>query len=305
MHITLRCNRKCAWCYQIHDEFYDCHAGDMQVDAFERILFSLKNYSRLRPHIHLFGGEPLCHPDFAEFIRIAKIYNFSPTITTNGDYLDKYLGAIENSSISQINISLNRRFHISLEETYNSLVPAVIFLRKQCRKIINFSFNLNPNEYYMLEDVVVFFNKIFKKGLVSTFTCQHYMLNNIKPGMRMETRIDPHIIKLQLQRLKNAKLNFKLLALPNILLADLDRYYSSDFSFRNKCFVPWAGLSIYPDLEVTMGGGVLSCNKTIGNLNSESIKEIWHAYALRKFRRHLLDYGLEEKCNRCCQKLYY
>ena len=104
VNITLSCNRKCSWCYETHDEFYGSLTVHMPVDMFKKILCSFKYF---KPHIHLYGGEPLYHPRFPIFLEYCKIHGYKPTLTTNGDYLDKYSKVIMQSSVSQLNISLN------------------------------------------------------------------------------------------------------------------------------------------------------------------------------------------------------
>lgn len=306
IHITLKCNRYCSWCYQRQDLFYKQYLYDMSIEAFDKILSSLKHYIFFpKPHIHLFGGEPLLHPEFPEFLKICKKYNYSPTITTNGEYLNRYIDVIKNSSIAQLNISLNGTLSNSLEANYKSLMPFIEFLTRRRNKIVNLNFALTPYDYHLFEDTVLFFNKRFRKGVINTFTCQHYMFENNHSIIDKVKKMNLEIIIMQIRRLKKINLNFKLLFLPNIAIEDLEKYYYSDYPFRNKCYLPWAGLSIYPDLAVTMGGGVFCCNKIVGNLNTESLQEVWKGNKINRLRSDLLNYGLNKQCNRCCQKLYY
>lgn len=302
LHITLKCNRNCAWCYQKQDSFYRQHSGDMRLEAFEKILAEAKPGFFLRTHIHLFGGEPLTHPEFPVFLKICKKYNYSPTITTNGDYLREYMEIIKSSTISQLNISLNRPGYDSLEKTYEGLLKCIALLAKE--KVINLNFALTPGDYHLLEQVTLFFSSKFKKGAINSFTCQHFFSRNGPSGGKIKG-INVYLLEEQIKKLQKEKINFKLLFLPHIGLKDLRKYYYSEFSFRNKCYIPWLGLNIYPDLTVTAGGGVLGCNRILGDLNVTSIREIWRGEKLGSFRDSLLSQGLESRCNRCCHKLYY
>ncbi|MFA4989434.1 MAG: radical SAM protein [Candidatus Omnitrophota bacterium] len=302
LHITLKCNRNCSWCYQKQDFFYQRHSGDMQPEAFERIISGLKRRFFLRAHIHLFGGEPLSHPQFPEFLKICGKYNYAPTITTNGDYLKQYLGLIKSSSISQLNISLNRPSYPSLEEIYEPLVTSINSLTGG--KIINLNFALTPGDYHLLEKVALFFSKKFKKGVVNSFTWQHF-IPQAQPFSAKNEAINVSILAEQIKKLQREKINFKLFSLPHIALKDLRKYYHSAYRFRNKCYVPWFGLNIYPDLSVTPGAGILACNKILGNLNRESLQEVWGGKTMAAFRNSLLYRGPGTECNRCCHKLYY
>lgn len=75
--------------------------------------------------------------------------------------------------------------------------------------------------------------------------------------------------------------------------------------FQNNCNIPWLGLNILPNLEVTPGGGVLGCNQVVGNLKKESLKEIWNNSSMKKFRKDIIRDGLPALCFRCCHRQYY
>lgn len=302
IHITLRCNRNCYWCYQKNDDFCSRNSGDMPMADFEKIIGSFKDSFFIKPHIHLFGGEPLLHNEFEEILQACARYNISPTLTTNGDYLEERVDLIRKSTISQLNISVNANSNGLADEGYSTLISAIKFLKNKTRKVINLNFALNPDDYHKLEDTALFLNSNFSKREINTFTCQHFMFNG--KGIDAE-KMNSDIIVEQVKGLKKAKLNFKLLFLPSIALEDIDKYYRSRHAFKHECFVPWAGLSIYPDLTVTMGGGVLWCNKIVGDLRFNSIREIWRGAKLSEFRLDLLRQGLPGQCGRCCQKLYY
>lgn len=306
IHITLKCNRDCFGCYQKREAFYLQDCPDLSLNDFEGILASFKQRLFYKPHIHLFGGEPLLHPEFPGFLDICQKYSYAPTLTTNGDYLNTYAEILKRSSIAQLNVSLSKPPNdLSNSETADATLKPIEFLTEKPKKIINLNFTLRPDNYHLLIDTVLFFNRKFKKGRIDTFTCQHFM-SGMKPlNIKERKTINVSTVIKQIRELEKIRLNFKLLFLPHIRLKDIYRYYYSGDKFLNRCYVPWAGLSIYPNLTVTMGGGVLGCNKVAGHLGSESILKIWHSEKLNNFRNHLLDHGLEEICNRCCHKLYY
>lgn len=274
----------------------------MRPDEFERIL--RYRFFCFKPHIHLFGGEPLLHPEFPEFLTISRQYHYRPSLTTNGDYLEKYTGIINNSSVGQINISVNVSGKKPFYAGCRSLIKSIRLLA--AKKIVNLNFAITIEGYDKLEEVVMVFNKAFGKGVIGNFTCQHFMWDSVRADIGKAIRkIDSTVINYQVKRLKRSKLNFPLSFLPDIAVSDIEKYYNSQYSFRNRCFLPWAGLSIYPDLSVAMGGGVLGCNTIVGDLRRQSLKSVWGSESLQKERRYFHCYGLKEQCNRCCQKFYY
>lgn len=301
IHITLSCNKKCSWCYENYDEFYKSFTIHMSIDMFKKILC---NFGYFKPHIHLYGGEPLFHPEFSLFLKYCKAYGYRPTLTTNGDYLNRYSDIIIQSSLSQLNISLNGL--IDSQGNFNSEFQQIIkdFMKaNKGRKIINFNYVIEPETHKYIEEIILFLNNSLKEKTFSYFVLQHLNLH-------LEDNIpsdDFNFIELAnlLNRIKKMKLKFKLLFLPNIKIDDLAVYYKTEYTFKNKCYVPWLGLSIYPDLTVTGGGGIFACNEILGNLKRVSIMDIWKGAKLKNFCSRLIKEGLPEICNRCCHKIYY
>lgn len=301
-HITLSCDQKCNWCYQAQDQFYSLHNRNMQADVFRRILSSFRFF---KPHVHIYGGEPLLHPDFPLFLEYCRLEGYRPTLTTNGNRLNRYSADIMKSSLSQLNISLN-----GLIGPQGSLRgdPGRGLMRfldiNRGKKKINLNYVVDPDSCDYLEDVALYFNRTCKRGSFSNFVIQHFMAS----GSRDEERgmsLDVKKLAAVLGRLKKMNLKFRIISLPDIRIADLSNYYDFKYAFGDKCYVPWLGLSIYPDSAVTPGSGVLGCNFVLGNLNRSSLRQIWRGEKFRSFRRGLLRNRLPGICNRCCHKLYY
>lgn len=301
IHITLTCNRKCNWCYQQQDTFYNPTEMNMPVGAFKAILRTFKYF---KPHIHLYGGEPLLHQEFPLFLEIVGLCGYEPTLTTNGDYLDKYSRIIIQSSLSQLNLSLNGiiDYRGNFNQHLHKNIKDFLNLNKG-RKIINLNLVINKETFDYLEDLVLYLNKDYKKGDFVFLVLQHL---NFQTGIDVNRPVFD-LVKLatKLANIKKMKLKFKLLFMPDIKLRDLSVYYESEHVFKNTCYVPWLGLSIYPDLSVTPGGGIFGCNYNLGNLAQGSIMDIWRGEELRDFRLKLIKKGLPRACNRCCHKRYY
>jgi len=272
----------------------------MPAIAFERILRSFRYF---KPHIHIYGGEPLLHPEFPLFLEYSKNYGYRPTLTTNGDYLDKYSEVIMQSSLSQLNISLNGiieqsgNFNQNLQGTIKDFLD-----QNKGRKIINFNYVIEPEGYQYIEELVLYLNNNYKQKEFYCLALQHF---NLGPNDIVREKIGPSELFKLLIRIKRMKLKFKLLFLPDLKISDFKKYYETNHTFKNKCYVPWLGLNIYPDLTVTAGGGIFTCNYILGNLAQDSIIDIWRGSRLRDFCSRLIKEGLPHTCNRCCHKLYY
>jgi MoaA/NifB/PqqE/SkfB family radical SAM enzyme len=270
----------------------------MELSMFKTIL---QGFRYFKPHIHLYGGEPLYHSRFPEFLRSSQDYGYSPTLTTNGDYLEEYSDVILKSSVSQLNISVNGLVDNIGNLDFNFGKKIKYFIRQnQRKKIINLNCMLDPDNPENLFDTVLYLNNNFKRGDFKYFVVQHFMFNKVSEKM-----FDSRKIADKLMEIKKLNLNFKLIYLPNIKITDIDNYYNSNYAFRNKCYIPWFGVCVYPDLNVTAGAGVFGCNSVLGNLSRVSILEIWRGGQFNNLRIRILKEGLPVICNRCCHKFYY
>lgn len=96
IEITNICNLNCSFCAKNHrkPEF-------MSLENFKIILKKIKNYTKYL-YLHVMG-EPLCHPEINQFIKLAVNQGFKVNITTNGTLIDN----LKEDSIRQLNISLH------------------------------------------------------------------------------------------------------------------------------------------------------------------------------------------------------
>ncbi|MEW6585572.1 MAG: radical SAM protein, partial [Nitrospirota bacterium] len=96
-HITERCNRRCAHCYQegaASDElqFHDLLKVIEQFkDLLSRFNFSVTRHSSARGQINITGGEPFIREDFLDLLEVFHSNRdlFSFAIFTNGSYIDE------------------------------------------------------------------------------------------------------------------------------------------------------------------------------------------------------------------------
>ena len=70
----------------------------------------------------------------------------------------------------------------------------------------------------------------------------------------------------------------------------------TEFSDKTICLTPWQQLFIEINGEVK---NYCHCNYIVGNLNNNSIKDIWNGEMLIKLRRDILNYDYHS-CNVIC-----
>ena len=100
VEISNLCNLKCSFCPGTKRP-----GRRMSVAEFSALM------PKLRPHtdylyFHLMG-EPLCHPDLAEFLTLAGSHGFRVILTTNGTLLPKMQWLLNAPALHKVNISLH------------------------------------------------------------------------------------------------------------------------------------------------------------------------------------------------------
>ncbi len=99
VEISNLCNLSCAFCPGTKRK-----AGRMTARQFESLLPKLRPYTKYL-YFHLMG-EPLCHPELEEFLRLAG--DFKVILTTNGTLLQKQQKILLDApNLHKINISLH------------------------------------------------------------------------------------------------------------------------------------------------------------------------------------------------------
>lgn len=98
IEITNICNMNCSFCppHKRNNEY-------MSIEKFKMILGQIKPYTKYI-YLHV-KGEPMLHPNFDEFVKLAFDEGFFVNITTNGTLLKDHLESTKY--IRQLNISLH------------------------------------------------------------------------------------------------------------------------------------------------------------------------------------------------------
>ena len=100
LEITNRCNLACSFCHQTARE-----ARSLTPEEFEFLTDRLRGKTDLL-FLHLMG-EPLLHPDLADFIRSAAEKGFRPAVTTNGTLLRSEGAKLLDTPLNRVSISLH------------------------------------------------------------------------------------------------------------------------------------------------------------------------------------------------------
>ena len=98
IEITNICNMNCPFCPP-----HNRKSEYMDLNDFEKVLNKIKPYTKYI-YLHV-KGEPMLHPQFDDFVKLAYDMGFFVNITTNGTLLKNHLSSTKY--IRQLNISLH------------------------------------------------------------------------------------------------------------------------------------------------------------------------------------------------------
>lgn len=101
IELTSKCNERCVHCYIPHK--YKLY--NIKPELYYGVLEQLSKMNVLT--VTLSGGEPMCHPQFKEFLKAAKNYDFYVNILSNLTLLDdETIQIIKDGNVSSIQVSL-------------------------------------------------------------------------------------------------------------------------------------------------------------------------------------------------------
>jgi radical SAM protein with 4Fe4S-binding SPASM domain len=101
IELTSRCNERCVHCYIPHE--------NKILDIDPRLYFDILEQCREMGvlGITLSGGEPMAHPNFIDFLRKAKEYDFSVNVLSNLTLLnDEIVEEMKANRLSSVQVSL-------------------------------------------------------------------------------------------------------------------------------------------------------------------------------------------------------
>ncbi len=99
LHITTRCNLKCAHCF-----LGDVEPLDLSVEQIARVMEEFDELQGLR--LLVSGGEPLLHPRFWELNELFEKFSFRTVILSNGTTL-AYPDTVKRLRAQEVQISLD------------------------------------------------------------------------------------------------------------------------------------------------------------------------------------------------------
>ena len=338
LFLTFKCNLRCHMCGQWGDsgcnKDYDKEklANEVKIDELITLLDQVKSY---KPHITLFGGEPLMYGDIEKLIPEINKRKLHCCIITNGVLLEKYAKLIVESGIDEVSLSIDGKGPIhdeirNVKGTFERIqkgVDALNALKAENKKklpIINIVCTISEKNYENLEEmtgvaeqmkahtlnfhhliftdnnVLARHNEVFKKYFgVESDDWKGFVHESMK-------NIDTEKLNKKIIEIKGKKYPFMVNFYPNFTATETARYYKeSDFvsdSYSGRCLSPWMTAYIYPD------GSVLPCHSLgykAGNIHEKPFIEIWNGDKFKGFRCRLKKDKKFPVCPRCTEMYRY
>ncbi|WP_333599577.1 radical SAM protein [Flavobacterium sp.] len=295
---------------------------NMPLELFEKIADQTQQYY---PNAKLGFAftEPLAYPHIVKAVEYASAKGLYTAITTNALLLPNKAEALVKAGLSEIFVSLD-----GLETTHNSIRGNEKSFQKALEGIAKlFSFEKHPKvsivsaiTEWSVENLKEFAD-YFKDLPLHEIGFMHTQFgepaiavaHNKIWGMTYpatESNLDevnlnnmdlPKLLE-QIQQIKAEKYPFRVYFSPEIHdLPSLETYYHhSEVILGKRCEAVYSSIMIKSDGSAIPAHG--RCyNLKVGNIHTESLKEVWTSPVFGKFRKDLRDAGgFLPACSRCC-----
>jgi len=285
LEATNRCNLKCLSC-PIPDNLTR-KRGDMSLETFRSLLKQLTwKIERMNWN---YGGEPLLNENLFKMISLAQSERILSKVDTNGMALNQYISDIFESGLYILNVALESdsedQFRIGYDKNRVTSAVSEISRFKKSKKldypIINMNFIVKKSNEKEIDEAVK-----LSKNIGADFIVVKSL--NINPGSWMDRE--------------------KLLLLGNRFVPtdhpELSRYIYKDGEYvlngQELSYCTYLSNSV----TITWDGRVLPCcfdfdaEMKVGNINYQSIKDIWRSKKFKQMRKQILDKKIDI-CKNC------
>jgi MoaA/NifB/PqqE/SkfB family radical SAM enzyme len=323
------CNLRCKMCdvgmFNEEGMFFknlriDRKLHEVDIEVFKRVVDEVKDD---KPFMALNSTEPLMYKPLAEAIAYCTKNDLKTGVTTGAYTLPRQAEALAEAGLSRLSVSMDGppdiHNHIrgrkdSFEQAYAGIEAFAAAARKLGRRpeiylnctITNMNHHRLVDFYEAIAPLPVTAINFTYMWFIDpeTATEQNALYGDryaVSPSCYSEW-IDPHQVDIdllydQIQQIKDRpKVHFS----PLFSREELKRYFHKPNEFVNpagRCLASWFFLQVLAD------GGVIvytRCHsKPVGNINDQSIAEIWNGEEMKGWRRFIQSVGKMPMCKRC------
>lgn len=335
--LTNRCNLRCNHCYQWNEDGYHRDMAreeqmlDLDIGLFEKVLAETQS---IKSRLYLWGGEPLFHRNITEILDLLTKYQRETIICTNAHFLDKHFPAICRISESLELLIAVEGFeaqHDSLrgKGSFNrvmSQIDELMRLRKAgiYKGKVSIHCVISDGSINRLYELMEFFED---KGIDLVLLCFPWYIAD-ETSREMDAFVKERfgwLIDAPNGTTRHTWDAFKYCVSPinvDALIADIKRInariwktkirYQPGLEFdeiegfiRGKSMTARCATKcsvLNTRVDITPNGKVSACKFfsefVVGNLNHESLQEIWNSDAYGGIRSILGD-KLSPACSKC------
>ncbi len=280
------CNFKCKFCPESFDNYKEKAGGNFMLspENFEIITSQLKMLPRLKQLNFFMMGEPFANKNIIKFVQkaVSDDLSYSYMISSNGALLteEKFQGLCE-SGLSYLRISIFG----SNEQIHRDITQSKINLSRVKQNIKKFKTFKEENNYD--------FPRVLVKMIDSQKKEQNEEFLRDFTGLGDETLIEP------LQNWNDPEEG-------NLSMIDRKDLLSTDhYKAKKKCCpYPFYSMVIHSDLKVSICCVDWEKKTYIGDLNKESLKDIWNGSLHKDIQlKHIQ--GLKKKVEGCKTCVYH
>jgi MoaA/NifB/PqqE/SkfB family radical SAM enzyme len=331
--LTYRCNLSCVMCGQNNSRSNSKDAKqDLTFGLAENVI---KEVSKFRPNITLFGGEPLLNKDCFKIIYQIKKSRMHCLVITNGALVEDFAESIVNSGLDELNVSIDGKGELhdrirGMPGLYDKIIKGlnkIADLKQKGNKnlpLVNIQCTATKYNLEHLEelldvaplasaDSLTFHNLIFtsselmdkQKIVDNELKCKSEYWN----GFIFDPGFDGEILnkkfrlirKIWKEKVKTGKF-FSLDFYPNFTSKELEEYYRKDFRTKGTCLSPWITAYVFPEGDLRP---CLNSDYSFGSVMDLGFNSSWNSEQALRFRRLLKNKSLFPGCIRCTELYRY
>lgn len=298
--LTNRCNLRCKMCEISKNSTVE--ESELSTDKVKEIIIQIRDMGI--NHIIFSGGEPLLRKDLVEIVRFAHENNIQMVdLITNGTMLDDaIMKELIEAGLNHLGISIDGLSRTSssirgqgvFEKVISNINNLNLYKSKYNRQSpsvgINFTI-MGENIQDMLPMV-----DLAKKMNCLFISFQPVLFNNTKMFINKKNTLWPIASRIEeLRKVIRELLRLKKESRGASIFTDTDVLNSLPNYFLGRR--PNADFKCYEAIKrivITCEGHLWSCQGILGDLNKNTLSQIWYSSKTRKARQDI------KKCKRHC-----
>jgi len=330
LKIVNSCNLRCKTCGQWGETGYNLHKSEdeiREIVPYEVYRRMVDEIAHLKPFYYIWGGEPYLYPDIMPLMEHMKKRDGLVGIVTNGTMMAKTADRLVRAGVDMLMLSVDgvgpvhneiRQEKRAWEMMMEGLDAVLEEKRRQksVKPYVNVLATISRDNVGHLEDIA---DWGASRG-IDLLTYYYSWFTNEENGHEhervMQERfdvtpgswkgylffrgLDTARLQDEVHSIKSRKWPFPVMFIPDLAREDIPKYYGDPTTLfgYGHCIQPWIVAEVMPN------GDVATCRDypdyVCGNLQRDSLLEIWNNERYKAFRNSLRDDGLLPICARCC-----